>query len=198
MNKDDDLGLYGAGNAGESDQPAGAVPSMDRPGTASAPSAELQVPVPQAEPQVSAPPADLQHASPSVTIEEQVSIVLEGEVSRAAQRQISEWVADQTAVIGDKLREVEKRDRGQGVTQADYNVGTVITAKDEMRARNSAPRSGPLATTLAIVTPLAAVAAGVSGSYLHSIWQAIIFGITAAVAAICTILSVLMPKLRQR
>ena len=153
------------------------------------------------QPPVAQPPAAPAQASPpspSATIDTEVHITLDGTVSDGARRRIIESVETQTAAFTAKVREIERDDRAPGAEQAEFTASTVIKANAELKRQNSNPQSGPLAISLAILVPIASGAAGVSGSYLHSVWQAIVFGVTATTAVIATVLTVLMPRLRSK
>lgn len=147
--------------------------------------------------QLAVAPTQPSPPSPS-TIDVEVRITLDGTVSDGARRRIIESIENQTAAFTAKVCDVERDDRAPGAEQAEFTASTVIKANRELKRQNSDPQSGPLAISLAILAPIASGAAGISGAYLHSVWQAIIFGATATMAVIATVLTVLMPKLRSK
>jgi hypothetical protein len=148
--------------------------------------------------QPSAAPAQPSPTSPSATIDIEVHITLDGTISDGARRQIIESVKNQTAAFTAKVREIERDDRAPGAEQAEFTASTVIKTNAELKRQNSNPQSGVLAISLAILSPIASGAAGVSGSYLHSLWQAIVFGATAMTAVIAIVLIILLPRLRSK
>jgi hypothetical protein len=137
-------------------------------------------------------------ASPSAIVEMTVTISLDGTVSDGARNQISESVKDWAAKFAAKLREVEISQRSSGATKAEYTASTVIRTNDILKRQDGDANSGLVGIFLAISAPTSSGAAGILGTYLNSTWQSILFGATAAIAFITTVLLVLMPKLRSR
>ncbi len=147
-----------------------------------------------AEPLAGQPP----QLNPATTIDMKIQIALEGTVSEAAQRRIVESIRSQAAGFTSMLRDIEERQRESGAEQAEFTASTVIKANEAIKRQGSDSQPGMLVSTLAIMAPLSSAAAAISGAYLHSVWQAILFGITATVAVIATVLSVVLPRLRSK
>jgi len=136
--------------------------------------------------------------NPPVTIDVTIQVKLEGTVTEGAERGIVRCIQDQAAGFTSMLRDVEIRHRESGAEQAEFTASTVIKANEAIKRQSSDSQPGILASIPAIVAPLSSAAAAISGAYLHSIWQAILFGITAVVAVIATALSVMLPMILPR
>jgi hypothetical protein len=147
---------------------------------------------------VEPPAAQAPLSNPSTTIDMKVQITLEGTVSEAAKRRIVESIQNQAVGFTGKLREVERSQRESGVEQAEFTASTVIKANEAIRRQSNDSQPGILASILAVVAPLSSAGAAISGAYLHSVSQAIVFGITATLAVIATVFSVVLPRLRSK
>ena len=195
LNKADGTDTHGTAGAGADNQaaaPPGAVQS------ASASPAPSATPANTAPPQPIAAPAQTPPSNTPATIDMEVHITLDGTISESAQRSIRESITEQAAAFTDKLREVERSERAYGAKQAEFTASTVIKTNEELKRETGDSQSGLFDIILALLVPIASGAAGVSGSYLHSVWQAIVFGATATTAVIATVLTVLMPRIRSR
>jgi hypothetical protein len=134
----------------------------------------------------------------SASIEMQVRITLEGNVSDSARRQIVESVQSLTEKFAAKVREVEEDERVAGATNPEYTASTVIKANEMLKRQNNDTQTGPVFIALALLVPICSSAAGILGSSLHSVWQSALFGAAAVAAVIGIVLTLLLPKLRSK
>jgi hypothetical protein len=159
----------------------------------------VATPIAKADRTIAIPTArDPQAPALPATIDMTVRITLDGTVSDGARRSITESVRSFSEKFTAKVREVESNQRAPGAEQAEYTASTVIKANEMLKQQHGDTQSGPVGIALALLVPISSGAAGILGSYLHSVWQSITFGATAMTAVITTALMVLMPKLRSK
>jgi hypothetical protein len=119
-------------------------------------------------------------------------IILGGDISDGAQVQLAESIQRFANDLCNKVREVESDQRAAGVENPEYTASVVIRANEKLRQHGD-PRVTRLDMGVGLASPVSSGAAGILGSYLHSIWQAATFG-AVTVVAIITIAIVLMKR----
>ena len=123
------------------------------------------------------------------TVSQTTSVELDG-ASPAAKARFGESVQEYATRLAAKVQGLEKEQRQAGVADAEITAGTVVD--ESLRARPE--RISKMDIFLRIGAPTSALFAGIFGSYLNSIWQAITFGIFLGVALLTSILSVVRTR----
>jgi hypothetical protein len=121
---------------------------------------------------------------------------LDGNVSDGTQRQISQAMQTFANNLASKMQEVERDQRSPGVDNAEYTASTVIRATEELKRRPGGTRPSNLDISVRLIAPISSGAAGILGTYLHSIWQAGLFGFVVCIAIVTTVAIVIKAQVR--
>jgi hypothetical protein len=117
------------------------------------------------------------------------SVTLAGAIPDGARGRVIQSVQRYADELCSKITEVEKKARAAGVTSAEFTASHVIKA-DEAIWQEVRTKAGVLTICVNVSAPIFMGLAGLLGNYLHSMWQAALFGAAAALAVVTTVESV--------
>jgi hypothetical protein len=128
-------------------------------------------------------------SSPPIVADLSGTILLDGDVSEGARAAISESLQRFADKFGSKVRDVERNRRRAGTPKAEYTASIVLEAEAMLHRGAESPSTRRVDLAIRLVSPISAGTAGIMGSYLHSLWQAAVFGAVATVAVIAVVAS---------
>lgn len=143
--------------------------------------------VPQPNALYNGPQTSFPQGPALATFEVKASVTLDGLVFDGAREKVAESIQRYADDLCSKMRDLERDQRELAADKAEYTASLVIKADGRLRrSMGAAPRTRA-DVTFALMAPLSSGAAGILGGYLHSVWQAVVFGAVASAAAICTV-----------
>jgi hypothetical protein len=121
-------------------------------------------------------------------LEVSARVTFRGVVSPTAQSRLQDAVQKYTENLAARVHEIEERERAAGVINPEITASTVVKAEAALRERGTIARVSMQEIALRIAAPIFSGGAGVTGSYLHSLLQAVAFGVVTAIAVMSTLM----------